>query len=115
MNVRLKELRTTLGLTLDKFGERLGVKKNTVSQWESGKNSISESMLKMICREFNVNYFWLTEGTGDMFVALPETALDEIAEEYELNDFEKDMVRKYLQLNKNERKVLMDFIKSIQN
>lgn len=68
MNERLKELRKYLNLTLEKFGERLGVKKNTLSALETGRNTITEQMIKSICREFNVNEEWLRDGTGDMFV-----------------------------------------------
>lgn len=46
MNERIKELRKALGLTMEKFGERLGVKKNTISQLESGKNALTDKILK---------------------------------------------------------------------
>ena len=65
MNERIKELRKKLGLTLEKFGERLGVKKAAVSKWENGDN-ITDQMFKSICREFNVNEEWLRNGTGEM-------------------------------------------------
>jgi len=67
MNERIKELRKTLGLTLEKFGERLGIKKNTVSQIENGINSITDQMFLAICREYNVNPDWLRTGEGEMF------------------------------------------------
>lgn len=53
---RIREVRKTLGLTLEKFGEKIGMKKNSVSQIESGKNSVTEQVVKSICREFNVDY-----------------------------------------------------------
>ena len=37
-NERVRELRKTLGLTLERFGERLGVKKNAISAIENGRN-----------------------------------------------------------------------------
>lgn len=67
-NERVRELRKTLGLTLEKFGERLGLKKNTVSAIETGRNSLTEQNIKAICREYNVDYIWLTTGNGDMFI-----------------------------------------------
>ena len=33
---RIREARKTLGLTLEKFGEKIGMKKNSVSQIENG-------------------------------------------------------------------------------
>lgn len=67
---RVKAIRKALGLTLEKFGEPLGVKKQTVSRIENGVNNITEQMAKAICREFNVNMEWLQNGTGEMFVEL---------------------------------------------
>ena len=68
MNERIKKLRKTLGLTLEKFGERLGVKRNSVSQWENGINNVSDQVRKSICREFGVNEEWLLSGSGPMFI-----------------------------------------------
>ena len=74
MNERIKELRKVLGLTLDKFGERFGVKKSAPSIIDSGENGVSEQMFKSVCREFNVNENWLRTGEGEMFV---QRTLDE--------------------------------------
>ena len=41
---RVKELRKTLSLTLEKFGQRIGVGKSTVSDLENGRRSFSEHM-----------------------------------------------------------------------
>ncbi len=63
---RVKEVRTSHGLTLDKFGEKLGVTKQTISRIENGINNLTDQMAKSISREFGVNYEWLTTGKGDM-------------------------------------------------
>ena len=65
---RIREVRKALGLTLEKFGEKIGMKKNSVSQLENGKNSVTEQVVKAICREYNVDYMWLTTGDGEMFI-----------------------------------------------
>ena len=65
---RVKQSRKSLGLTMEKFGERLGIKKTAISLIESGKNNLTEANIKAICREFNVDYIWLTTGEGKMFV-----------------------------------------------
>ena len=67
-NDRVKELRKSLGLTQEKFGERVGVKKNTISQIESGVNGVTDQLRLSVCREFNVNEDWLRTGEGSMFV-----------------------------------------------
>lgn len=65
---RIREVRNTLGLTLEKFGDRLGVTKVAISNLEKGNRNLTEQMTKAICREFNVDYMWLTTGDGEMFI-----------------------------------------------
>lgn len=68
LNERVKQLRKALDLTMEKFGEKIGVKKSAISLIESGKNSLTDQMVKSICREFDVNEEWLRNGEGSMFV-----------------------------------------------
>ncbi len=67
MNERIKQLRKKLGLTQQSFADQLGVKRNTVGQWECGVNAVTDLALTSICREFNVNEEWLKTGNGDIF------------------------------------------------
>lgn len=69
MNIgeRTKLLRKELGLTLEKFGEAVGLKKNTLSTIENGKSNLTEQTIMLICHEFNVNREWLLSGVGEMF------------------------------------------------
>ena len=75
---RIKELRKTLSLTLEKFGQRIGVGKSTISDLENGRRSLSEHMTKSICREFSVDYMWLTTGEGEMFVESDDDFVERI-------------------------------------
>lgn len=75
---RIREVRKELGLTLEKFGEKIGMKKNSVSQIENGKNSVTEQVVKSICREFNVDYIWLTTGDGEMFIDTDDDFIERI-------------------------------------
>lgn len=112
---RVKELRKdVLGLSMEAFGEKLGVQRSAVNRWEKGVNNIPESMIKAICREYNVNYFWLTEGDGDVFIDLPETALDELCLEYGLDEFERSIILEFIKLSDDERKVIKKYIDNIK-
>lgn len=115
MNKRLKELRKLLNLSQEEFGNKLGVTKATISRLESGVNSLTEQMLKSICREYNVNYLWLTEGTGDMFMGVPETIIDELVVQYDLNDVETEILKNYLTLTKEQREVVQEYLRKIFN
>lgn len=72
---RVKAVRKTLGLTLDKFGEKLGVQKSAISKIEKGENNLTDANIRAICREFNVDYIWLTTGAGEMFIESDEDAM----------------------------------------
>ena len=65
---RVKAVRKALGLTLDKFGDRLSVTKTAISNIEKDNRNLTEQMTKAICREYNVNYAWLTDELGEMFM-----------------------------------------------
>ena len=63
----IKKLRKTLDLTQQKFADKIGVKQNTVAHYEIGRNEPIDTVITLICREFNVNEEWLRNGTGEMF------------------------------------------------
>lgn len=77
MKDRLKELRKALNLTQQKFADKLGVKQNTIAQYEMGRNDPSDAVIISICREFGVSESWLRNGEGEMFI--PMTLDEEIA------------------------------------
>lgn len=77
LNERVKELRKFLGLSGEKFGEKLGITRGAISNIENGSRNVTEQVVKSICREFGVNEKWLRTGEGEMFV--PVTADDEFA------------------------------------
>lgn len=114
MNNRLLQLRTkALKLSQEEFGSRIGVTRAAVSRYESGDRSLSEAIILSICREFHVNYYWLTEGVGDPFISTPQSVIDEIAQDYNLDVEDKKLIEKYLELPIEQRKVIKDYIKSI--
>lgn len=110
---RVKEIRKILNLTLEKFGKILGVGKSAISKIENGERSLTEQMAKSICREYNVSYLWLTEGIGDIFTTTPESVVEELAEDYKLDEMDKKIIEKYLELSAEQRDVIKSYIKSI--
>lgn len=100
---RVLEIRKALCLTMDKFGEKLGVQKSAISKIEKDRVNLSDQMVKLICREYNVNYDWLVDGEGEMFSDLPQTVLDELCSQYELDDLDRFIVELYVGLPKDVR------------
>lgn len=105
---RVREIRKSLNLTLEKFGEKLGVGKTAISKIEKNERSLTEQMAKSICREYNVNYKYLVYGEGEMFSVLPKTVLDELCRQYELDDFDRSLIEMYIQFPKP----LRDYLKN---
>ena len=95
---RIKEIRTTLGKTLEEFGEKLGVQKSSISKIERGDRALTDQMARSICREYNVSYDFLITGEGEMFDNLPETVLDELCQQYDLDEYDRFLIELYISL-----------------
>lgn len=108
---RVREIRKALGLTLEKFGEKLGVKRNSLSQVENGRNSLTDQMAKAICREYNVNYDYLIYGDGEMFDSLPQTILDELCQQYDLDNLDRQIIDLYVSFPKDLREAIKQHIR----
>ena len=110
LNERVKQLRKALDLTMEKFGEKIGVKKSAISLIESGRNSLTEQMIKAICREFDVDEEWLRNGTGSMFIE--RTRDEEIAkfigtiQSVDDDSFMKKFISMLAKLDESEWKLL---------
>lgn len=124
MNERLKELRTILGLTMEKFGEQVGVKKSAINKLEKGENNLTEQMIKSIClTRWNgktVNENWLRTGEGSMFVEFTEK--EEVADlVYSLLGPNKDnfheliieIMRTYKQLDSDSKAAVNSYIQKL--
>ena len=70
MEERIKELRLALGITQQVFAGKLNPSRSNIANYEAKKNSPSDGMVSLICREFNVNEEWLRTGQGEMFKQL---------------------------------------------
>lgn len=67
MGERIKALRKALGLTQQQFADGMGVKRNTIAQYESGRNAPIDAVIILICRTYGVSETWLRTGEGEMF------------------------------------------------
>ena len=69
---RIKAVRKHFKLTQAEFGERIGVKGNTIATYEIGRNAPVDAIFSLLCREYGVNEIWLRSGEGEMFQAMNE-------------------------------------------
>ena len=72
MKDRIKQLRKALELTQQEFADKIGVKRNSFANYETGRNTPIDAIIVSMCREFNVNEEWLRTGNGKMFVQLSQ-------------------------------------------
>ena len=85
MKDRLKQLRRALDLTQQQFADRIGIKRNSYANYETGRNTPIDAILLSICREFNVNENWLRSGEGEMFIIRTRTE--------KITDFAADILK----------------------
>lgn len=115
MSDRIKQIRVFLALSQADFGARIGITRSSVSKLESGENNPSEQTIKLICREFNINYDWLKYGTGTMKNP-PDTA-DELVDRIMTGEdsFAKSVMRAFAKLDDKEWLLLKKIIDTIHD
>ncbi len=114
---RVKKIRKSLNLTLEKFGEKLGVGRTAISNIEKGNRKLTNQMTRSICREFGINEVWLRTGEGgddNMFTKVSED------DRYSLNlgrlsitenEFVKNGVNLLAETEPEKLKIIEDFMK----
>ena len=110
---RLKEIRNVLSMTQAEMADSLGIKRTTVARIEVGINPFTEQMLRSVSSMFNVNYFWLRDGIGDMFESVPKGLIDQLARMYQLTDLEVRIISAYLLLPDKKKAVFRDFLNTV--
>lgn len=118
---RVREVRKFRKMSMEQFGERLGVQKSAISKIEKGDRGLTEQMLKAICREFNVNETWLRTGDGDMPQKLSEEEeiadlVSDVLENGKNNEFYGiilEIIRTYNELSPGSQEVIKNFSKKL--
>ena len=113
MNERIKKLRKTLDLTQQEFADRIGMKRNTIANYETDRNEPSNSVITLICKTFDVSEHWLRTGEGEMFLAKPTAALDALAVEHRLSNSDYTLIEKFLSLKPEARKAMTDYMREV--
>ena len=110
---RVKMIREYLGYTQKEFGTKIDVGQTYLSQIEKGDRPLTEKIIKLICFEFNVNYAWLVDGIGEMFIESNDSLLDGLAKKHKLRDIDMQFIEAFIKLDETDREALYNFAKSI--
>lgn len=110
MKDRIKKIRRDLDLTQQEFADRLGVKRGTIANYEIGRNEPVDSIISLICREFNVSEEWLRNGTGEMFVPDASDELEAVVKEYCLSNADQVILEKFVHLSDEAREAIINYM-----
>lgn len=117
MKDRLKMLRKDLGMTQEKFAERLKMKRNTIATYEIGRNEPIDAVISLICKEFNVNDKWLRTGEGNMYNKpkddVAEAVSDLLEKDNPLNRIIINILSAYRQMDDASQKALDNLIQEL--
>lgn len=116
MNERIKKIRKELKLTQQEFSDKLHIKRNTLANYEIGRNEPIDAVVALICKTYNVNEEWLRSGEGDMFLELPEedeeaAYVSELLEDSDNDLYKliKEIMHTYHDLTPKSKEVIRDF------
>lgn len=112
MNSRFKAVRKSLNMTQKDFGTVLGLTNASISDIEKGKTILTERNQNVLCEKLNVNKEWLETGIGEMFrPVLPVDEFSQLLSEIEdsADEFIKNALWTYWQLDEKSKKVIRDF------
>lgn len=112
---RFKEARKAAGLSQKELAEKLCMTQAHISAMEKGIRDITDRTISDICRELGVNETWIRSGQGKMFAAgsVAPSIVTSLAQEYDLDLMDQNLIAEYLKLDKQSREVLKGYIKRV--
>lgn len=117
MGERIKELRTVLGLTQQQLADSLGIKRNTIAKYETGRGDPIDAVVSLICKTYNVNENWLRAGEGPMFLdySRDQQIMDFVADAMrgESDNFKRRLISVLARLDENEWAILEKRLREI--
>lgn len=112
---RLKLVRKHYHLSQPKFGEKLGVSRDVISNVEQGRVPLKPLLAELICSTFNVDMVWLNEGTGEMLIETDLSIYEDLRKEFSLNETDLKIIRGILSLSSEQREKVADVIRMLAN
>lgn len=99
MYMRIKAVRKSVGMSQRAFGESLGASRDIISNIEQGRQAINDTLVRLICKVYNINEHWLRTGEGEMLCNTSDESIVCCSEELEL-------IKKYRILDEHGKKVV---------
>lgn len=100
---RLYAIRKDKKLSQEEFGNRIGISRSAICNYESGIRPVSNQVILAVCREFNVDELWMRNGVGNPYKLKKAGVIEQLIQEYKCTKFEGDFLKTYFQMDENER------------
>lgn len=113
INERFKEIRILKNMSQEQFGKIIGLSKSGISNIENNTRNVTEKHIKLMCSELNVCEDYLRSGTGEPFSKIPQTTMDALKKEFNLNNYDLNLIYSYLQLSSEKRAAIREFFQNI--
>jgi transcriptional regulator with XRE-family HTH domain len=111
---RLKYLRqSVLNLTQDELSLKIGLSRSALASIETGRSSLTDRNITSICSAFRVSESWLRTGEGEIYDEANPSAMDVVAEQYDLSGLERRIIEKFLSLSPDNRAAVAEYMASI--
>ena len=115
---RIKKLRKQLDMTQDDFSKKLGLARNSIASYETGRREPTNAIIVSICREFGINEIWLRTGEGgddNMFTKVSDDdrfSLNLGKLSTTENEFIRNGINLLAETDPEKLKILEDFMKA---
>ena len=106
---RIEELIQALSISNAEFAKNIGVSRAVIGHWIKGISAPSETTVREICRQFNVDYNWLKYGKFEMFLSAPKGFAEQLQQKFDLSTDEVAFVLTFLESDKPTRNSLIKF------
>lgn len=113
INARIKYIRENANLSQSSFAKTLGLAQATLSNMEQEGAIVKEQNIRLICKTYMINYIWLKEGVGEIYVKVSQVINKAAIQKYKLDELDKAMIEQYVKLEIEERNILKSYLKNI--
>lgn len=117
MHERIRELRKNdLKMSQEAFAERLGVTRDVIGNIELNRLARPDqklSLIKLMCKEFNVNDNWILEGLEPKFMEPITFSLDEYAKANGLTERDCVIIREFMALDSSAKDAVYNMLEKV--
>ena len=113
INQRIKELRKSLKLNQNEFGDKIGLKNSAISKMEQEGSTVIDQNIRLICDTFHIREEWLRTGEEPMMSNEEDAILEAFVKRYDLTPDERTTARYMLRLSPDQRAAVLTHVKAL--